>query len=153
MLSKEKKLAIYEEKLLSWNDKINLIGPEARANVGAHIGEALAAAGFLQPRGRVLDFGSGGGLLSSEPRDPAVQVRKLGLQRHHFAHGAAEVWVSIPQFRPLCLLLLLEGEVGLQSLNGYSEEIFQPALERVGLREEKMGVQGKDREGESVSLG
>ena len=62
MLSKEQRLAVYQEKLLSWNDKINLIGPEAKANLGEHIGEALAAAEYLQPRGRVLDFGSGGGL-------------------------------------------------------------------------------------------
>jgi len=62
VLSKDEKLRVYEEKLLSWNDKINLVGPEARSHIGDHIGEAVAAAEYLQPKGRVLDFGSGGGL-------------------------------------------------------------------------------------------
>lgn len=53
---------MYQEKLLSWNEKINLIGPEAKVNLAEHMNEALAAASFLRPEGKVLDFGSGGGL-------------------------------------------------------------------------------------------
>lgn len=41
---------------------MNLIGPEAKANLDAHITEAITAADELLPRGEVLDFGSGGGL-------------------------------------------------------------------------------------------
>ena len=52
----------YKRELLKWNERINLIGPEARANLDAHVEEALAAANILQPHGNVLDFGSGGGL-------------------------------------------------------------------------------------------
>lgn len=52
----------YKRILLEWNRRLNLLGPEATANVDEHIAEALEAAALLQPRGRVLDFGSGGGL-------------------------------------------------------------------------------------------
>jgi len=52
----------YKRELLKWNERINLIGPEAKANLDAHVEEALAAANILQPHGNVLDFGSGGGL-------------------------------------------------------------------------------------------
>lgn len=52
----------YKRELLKWNERINLIGPEAKANLDAHVEEALAAAAILQPKKNVLDFGSGGGL-------------------------------------------------------------------------------------------
>src|ERR1051325_6914816 len=55
-------LDLYKRELLKWTDKVNLIGPEARAHLDEHIAEALAAAEILKPRGNVLDFGSGGGL-------------------------------------------------------------------------------------------
>ncbi len=55
-------LQIYRKELLKWSERVNLIGPEARENLDAHIDEALAAAEILKPRGEVLDFGSGGGL-------------------------------------------------------------------------------------------
>jgi len=55
-------LELYKSLLLSWDERMNLIGPEVRANLDTHIQEALQAAEILQPRGDVLDFGSGGGL-------------------------------------------------------------------------------------------
>jgi 16S rRNA (guanine527-N7)-methyltransferase len=55
-------LDTYKRELLKWNERINLIGPEAKANLDAHINEALAAAEILKSRGNALDFGSGGGL-------------------------------------------------------------------------------------------
>jgi len=58
----DERLDLYKRLLLAWNEKINLIGPEARENLDAHIEEALSAASILEPRGNVLDFGSGGGL-------------------------------------------------------------------------------------------
>jgi 16S rRNA (guanine(527)-N(7))-methyltransferase RsmG len=58
----EHNLVRYKELLLRWNEKINLIGPEAKEHLDEHIAEALAAAEILKPSGEVLDFGSGGGL-------------------------------------------------------------------------------------------
>jgi 16S rRNA (guanine527-N7)-methyltransferase len=55
-------LETYKAELLRWNDRINLIGPEAKENIDAHIDEALIAAQILRPSENVLDFGSGGGL-------------------------------------------------------------------------------------------
>jgi 16S rRNA (guanine527-N7)-methyltransferase len=55
-------ISVYQRLLLTWNEKINLIGPEAKAHLDEHIAEALAAADILKPSGDVLDFGSGGGL-------------------------------------------------------------------------------------------
>src|SRR5256885_11965960 len=55
-------LDIYKRELLKWNERINLIGPEATVTLDAHINEALAAAEILEPQKNVLDFGSGGGL-------------------------------------------------------------------------------------------
>jgi 16S rRNA (guanine(527)-N(7))-methyltransferase RsmG len=55
-------LSLYKSELLKWNAKVNLIGPEATANLDEHIAEAVAAAEILRPRGEVMDFGSGGGL-------------------------------------------------------------------------------------------
>lgn len=52
----------YRAELLKWTAKVNLIGPEAREHLDAHIVEAVKAAQILQPVGNVLDFGSGGGL-------------------------------------------------------------------------------------------
>lgn len=56
------RLALYRSELLKWTAKVNLIGPEAKANLDEHIDEAVAAAEILKPAGNVLDFGSGGGL-------------------------------------------------------------------------------------------
>src|SRR3954447_27006767 len=55
-------ISVYQRLLLTWNEKINLIGPEAKEHLDHHIAEALAAAEILKPSGDVLDFGSGGGL-------------------------------------------------------------------------------------------
>jgi len=57
-----RRLDRYKDLLLSWNRKVNLIGPEVRDNLDAHIGEARAAAAILEPSGDCLDFGSAGGL-------------------------------------------------------------------------------------------
>lgn len=55
-------LETYKRELLTWNARVNLIGPEAVAHLDEHIEEAVEAAHHLKPRGEVLDFGSGGGL-------------------------------------------------------------------------------------------
>lgn len=56
------RLQRYKDILLAWNEKVNLIGPEAVRNLDAHIEEAIQAAAILLPEGEVLDVGSGGGL-------------------------------------------------------------------------------------------
>lgn len=58
----DERISRYRELLLQWNRSVNLIGPEATANVDEHIGEALEAGDALPLSGTVLDFGSGGGL-------------------------------------------------------------------------------------------
>ena len=55
-------LETYKSELLRWNERINLIGPEAKEHLDDHIAEAVTAAEILKPTGDVLDFGSGGGL-------------------------------------------------------------------------------------------
>jgi 16S rRNA (guanine527-N7)-methyltransferase len=56
------RLARYKTELLTWNARINLIGPEAVEHLDEHLDEALTAGALLKPHGNVLDFGSGGGL-------------------------------------------------------------------------------------------
>lgn len=56
------KLELYKRLLLQWTEKVNLIGPEAKANIDDHIAEAVTAAELVKPEGECLDFGSGGGL-------------------------------------------------------------------------------------------
>jgi 16S rRNA (guanine527-N7)-methyltransferase len=77
------RLELYKRELLHWNERINLIGPEAKANLDDHIAEAVTAAQILKPHGNVLDFGSGGGLpaipmaiVSPEARFHLVEVDK-----------------------------------------------------------------------------
>src|SRR5205823_10065397 len=85
------RLDLFKRSLLTWNEKINLIGPEAREHLDEHIDEALAAAAILKPRGEVLDFGSGGGLpaipmaiVSPEARFTLVEVdqKKWAFLKH-----------------------------------------------------------------------
>ena len=82
MTTRDPRLERYKSLLLTWNEKINLIGPEARANIDDHIDEALAAAEILKPAGDVLDFGSGGGLARDSDGDrfpgSAVPPRRGG---------------------------------------------------------------------------
>jgi len=56
------RLQRYKDLLLAWNEKVNLIGPEAVRNLDEHVEEAVRAAAILSPQGEVLDVGSGGGL-------------------------------------------------------------------------------------------
>ncbi len=81
-------LTTYKRELLRWNERINLIGPEAKANLDGHVDEAIKAAEILKPHGNVLDFGSGGGLPAipmrpeevgvSEARGAGVRVERCG---------------------------------------------------------------------------
>jgi 16S rRNA (guanine527-N7)-methyltransferase len=84
-------LSTYKRELLTWNERVNLIGPEAVENLDEHIEEAVVAAEHLRPEGDVLDFGSGGGLpaipmaiVSPEARFHLVEVdvKKWSFLKH-----------------------------------------------------------------------
>jgi 16S rRNA (guanine527-N7)-methyltransferase len=82
----DSRLETYKRELLRWTEKVNLIGPEARANVNEHIEEALAAAAILKPAGNVLDFGSGGGL-------PAIPMAIVSPDaRFHLVEADQKKW-------------------------------------------------------------
>src|SRR5438105_10545546 len=82
-------LDTYKRELLKWNEKINLIGPEAREHLDDHIAEALAAAGILKPEGEVLDFGSGGGL-------PAIPMAIVSPNaRFHLVEADQKKWAFL----------------------------------------------------------
>jgi len=82
-------LDLYKQLLLTWNEKINLIGPEAREHLDEHVAEAVAAAEILKPKGEVLDFGSGGGL-------PAIPMAILSPQaRFHLVEVDQKKWAFL----------------------------------------------------------
>jgi len=82
-------LELYKSLLLSWDGRMNLIGPEARANLDVHIEEALQAGAILQPRGEVLDFGSGGGL-------PAIPMAIAHPEaRFHLVEASRKKWAFL----------------------------------------------------------
>ena len=83
------RLALYKSELLKWTAKVNLIGPEAKEHLDEHIAEALAAAEILQPRGQVLDFGSGGGL-------PAIPMAIVSPEaRFHLVEADQKKWAFL----------------------------------------------------------
>ena len=83
------RLDLYKHTLLTWNEKINLIGPEARKHIDEHIEEALVAAEILEPRGEVLDFGSGGGL-------PAIPMAIVSPEaRFHLVEADQKKWAFL----------------------------------------------------------
>ena len=88
----------YKSLLLSWDERINLIGPEARTNLDTHIQEALEAATILQPAGNVLDFGSGGGL----PAIPMAIVCPAA--RFHLVEANQKKWAFLKHAVRACQL-------------------------------------------------
>jgi 16S rRNA (guanine527-N7)-methyltransferase len=92
------KLETYQRELLRWNEKINLIGPEAKANLDDHVAEAVTAAGILKPRGNVLDFGSGGGL-------PAIPMAIVSPEaRFHLVEADQKKWAFLKHIVRVCEL-------------------------------------------------
>jgi len=88
-MAADPRLALYKRLLLAWNERVNLIGPEAAANLDAHMNEALAAAELLKPAGEVLDFGSGGGL-------PAVPMAIVSPRaRFHLVEADQKKWAFL----------------------------------------------------------
>lgn len=92
------RLEIYKTELLRWNERINLIGPEAKENIDAHIDEAVTAAGILRPSGEVLDFGSGGGL-------PAISMAIVSPEsRFHLVEADRKKWAFLKHIVRVCEL-------------------------------------------------
>jgi 16S rRNA (guanine527-N7)-methyltransferase len=105
-------LECYRELLLTWSAKINLIGPEARRNLDAHIGEAVFAGRILMPAGEVLDFGSGGGL-------PAVPIAiEHPDAEFHLVEADAKKWSFLKQVARTCRLRLTVHGDRLERLAG-----------------------------------
>lgn len=97
-MTRDPRLDVYKRLLLSWNEKINLIGPEARANLDEHIDEALAAAEILMPSANVLDFGSGGGL-------PAIPMAIVSTgARFHLVEADQKKWAFLKHVVRECAL-------------------------------------------------
>ena len=89
-------LELYKSLLLSWDERMNLIGPEARANLDTHIREALEAGEILQPEGEVLDFGSGGGL----PAIPMAIAHPKA--RFHLVEASQKKWAFLKHVVRAC---------------------------------------------------
>jgi len=89
-------LALYKSELLKWNAKVNLIGPEATANLDEHIAEAVAAAEILKPGREVMDFGSGGGL----PAIPMAIVSPAA--RFHLVEADQKKWAFLKHIAREC---------------------------------------------------
>jgi len=111
-------LAIYKQELLKWNERVNLIGPEARENLDAHIDEALAAAEILKPRGEVLDFGSGGGL-------PAIPMAIVSPEsRWHLVEADQKKWAFLKHVARECgLSAVIYGDRLARALKRFPAEL------------------------------
>jgi 16S rRNA (guanine527-N7)-methyltransferase len=97
-MAADPRLALYKRLLLSWNERVNLIGPEAVQHVDAHIKEAIAAAKLIRPSGEVLDFGSGGGL-------PAIPMAIVSPDaRFHMVEVDQKKWAFLKHVVRECAL-------------------------------------------------
>lgn len=85
----DQRIALYRSELLKWTAKVNLIGPEAKEHLDAHIAEAVMAAEILRPAGEVMDFGSGGGL-------PAIPMAIMSPEaRFHLVEADQKKWAFL----------------------------------------------------------
>jgi 16S rRNA (guanine527-N7)-methyltransferase len=114
----DERLDLYKRLLLTWNEKINLIGPEAKANLDVHIAEALLAAELLRPAGEVLDFGSGGGL-------PAVPMAIVSPgARFHLVEADQRKWAFLKHVVRECALnAMVYGDRLARALNRLPPEL------------------------------
>jgi 16S rRNA (guanine527-N7)-methyltransferase len=95
---RDERLERFKRALLQWNEKVNLIGPEAREHIDEHIAEALEAARLLKPEGDVLDFGSGGGL-------PAIPMAIVSPgARFHLVEADQKKWAFLKHIVRECSL-------------------------------------------------
>jgi 16S rRNA (guanine527-N7)-methyltransferase len=97
-MTADSRIDLYKRLLLTWTEKVNLIGPEVRQNLDEHIAEALAAAEMLKPAGEVLDFGSGGGL-------PAIPMAIAAPDaRFHLVEADQRKWAFLKHVVRECAL-------------------------------------------------
>lgn len=97
-MAPDPRLELYKRLLLSWDEKINLIGPEAREHLDEHVLEAVIAAEILRPAGDVLDFGSGGGL-------PSIPMAIVSPQaRFHLVEADQKKWAFLKHVVRECSL-------------------------------------------------
>src|SRR5258707_2854660 len=82
---------------------------------------------YLSRRSRVR-------LISTQPRNPPVQLRKFFLQWHHLSDCATEIWISFPKIRTEFASLTLHGEFRLNRLNINPKELFKTSLQFERLR-------------------
>ena len=69
------RLTVFEQLLLRWSDRINLVGPRERPLLWErHIGDSLRLVGLIPDQGRIADLGSGAGF-------PGL-VLAIALRRH-----------------------------------------------------------------------
>ncbi len=116
--TEDEKLETYKHLLLTWSEKINLIGPEARAHLDDHIAEALAAAELLKPEGEVLDFGSGGGL-------PAIPMAIVSPgARFHLVEADQKKWAFLKRVVRECALnAVVYGDRLTRALDRFSPDL------------------------------
>ncbi|HSP14947.1 MAG TPA: RsmG family class I SAM-dependent methyltransferase [Thermoanaerobaculia bacterium] len=149
-MTRDPRLALYKSLLLAWNEKINLIGPEARENLDAHIEEALAAAAFLKPAGEVLDFGSGGGL-------PAIPMAIVSPDaRFHLVEADQKKWAFLKRaVRECALSAVVYGDRLTRALERFPPDLqFSLVVSRaVGKAEEWLpSLEGHLVDGARVAL-
>lgn len=129
----DERLELYKRTLLAWNEKINLIGPEAREHLDDHVAEAVAAAAILKPAGEVLDFGSGGGL-------PAIPMAIVSPEaRFHLVEADRKKWAFLKHVVRECRLnAQVHGDRLARALTQFPPELrFQLVISRaVGSPEE-----------------
>jgi len=88
----------YRDLVLHWSRRVNIVGPEARENIEAHIKEALQASAILKPSGIVLDFGSGGGL-------PAIPMAIVSPEvEFHLVEADQKKWAFLKHVARECQL-------------------------------------------------
>jgi len=133
---RDERLELYKRLLLQWNEKVNLIGPEAREHLDDHIAEALEGARLLHPEGNVLDFGSGGGL-------PAIPMAIVSPEaRFHLVEADQKKWAFLKHVVRECALnAQVHGDRLARVLTRLPSDLrFQLATSRaVGYPEEWVG--------------
>ena len=141
------RLNTYRTELLKWNQRVNLIGPEARAHLDEHIQEALAAAEILKPAGNVLDVGSGGGL-------PAIPMAIVSPEaRFHLVEADQKKWAFLKHVVRECGLNAVVHGDRLQRLLGRLPRFSLVVSRAVGFAEEWVPLLGEHLEdGARVAL-
>lgn len=71
-----RKLSVYITELMRWNERVNLVGlKDASRVVGELLCDAFFLSGHVPPQGRMLDLGSGSGIIAIPLRSCARKGR------------------------------------------------------------------------------